>query len=188
MFDFLGRFHRNGSRHCEECGRRTNYRRCDQCAQMVWQQAEANRAGENAGYGATGGVSVVSEVSDGVSDAQRAYLAGVRAEEMPDDAPFPEPPTPTTIDYSLDELLAADVFREALVVWLRLRRETLPPIREDWSAGCPWCAREMRELSDDTNTHRPCGAAVVTCARHHAAVLRLATWLRNETFRQGGAA
>jgi hypothetical protein len=180
MFDFLGRFHRNGSRFCEECGRRTNYRRCDQCAGMAL-TAHLDLAAET-----TPGTPPTSAL---LTPAERAYLAEVHeAAPVPDETPMDDEGYPALANGApMVVAPLGDEFAEQ-VVWLRLAPETLPPIRSDWSTACPWCAREMRELCDDTYTHRPRRESVRTCERHHAALLELASWLRNEKFGKGGAA
>lgn len=191
MFDFLGRFQRNGSRYCEDCGRRTNYRRCDQCAQM--------------GRGAWIDLDLGAETTPGtpITPTDRAFLAGLpEAAPVADETPISDAgdvgdagaagtgePTPPPEMLAMPLLVAplGDAFAEQ-VVWVRLTRESLPPIRDDWSTRCPWCAREMRELCDDTYTHRPRREVVKTCERHHAAQLRLAAWLRSGRFGHGGVA
>lgn len=77
----------------------------------------------------------------------------------------------------------ADEFAEALM-WVHFAHETLPPIRDDWSTQCVWCAREMRELCSDYFTHHPQCETIATCERHRAGLLALNADIRSGTWRE----
>lgn len=188
MFDIFGRFQRrqDTDQRCIDCGARTIYRRCDACARQQWRTTEEQRANPQP--------FTADEIAqlDGVDAAETVYLASLPTPPaVRDDEPFqaseeaeavdtdgyPEMPAAITL---AGRVFIPDEFAEQLIA-VRYARESMPPIRQDWSGCCPWCAREMRELSDDTHTHRPRPAVVRTCPRHHAAALAL-----NATIRSGG--
>lgn len=171
------------SRYCEECGRRTeDARRCEQCAAMAQRIAEQPTQPTQP---------VLTAVMPGeVVDITALVTALADVEPVPDssdDEPFPfadapAPAGPSTAPLALLIPSLGDEFSEQ-VVWLRLAHETLPPVRDDWSSRCPWCAREMRELCDDTYTHRPTRATLATCERHHAGQLALLRDLHSGGYR-----
>lgn len=203
------RLNRHAARHldqphiftaCLHCGAPSATRVCASCAQALWESMPDVRQREAPPSAAlivhiaeqpTQPILRIVAPHDQVHQVDRAALVDATpAPASEDDLPFPDGdgyPDLAAPMYLLGEvdgipsvirLGCADEFSED-VVRVRLARETLPPLREDWSSRCPWCAREMRELGDDTITHWPQRATITTCPRHHAAALALNADLRS---------
>lgn len=197
MFDIFGRFHRHQEieRRCTDCGARTIYYRCDPCSRRATDvsAAEADHVADQP----TVPLPAIkpqqpqqpqpTQDSASLTAEDRAYLATLPEPDPHDlDQPFPGYAPllyPTLPESPALPVVAAlgDVFAET-VVWLRLHRETLPPIRADWSSDCPWCAKELREASDDAVTHKPLRSRIRTCDRHREGQLALSRWMHREDF------